>query len=138
MFRKARRVHFVGIGGAGMSGIAEVLVNLRLPGDSGSDLATNPATRRLRKLGATVHRGHRAEHVRDADVVVVSSAVQPGQPRGGRGAAAEDPGDPARRDAGRADAHEVRRRRGRRARQDDDDGDDRRGARPRPASIPRS
>ena len=79
MFRKARRVHMVGIGGAGMSGIAEVLLNLRYP-VSGSDLATNAATRRLRKLGAIVHRGHRPDHVRDADVVVVSSAVQPSNP----------------------------------------------------------
>jgi len=79
MFRKARRVHMVGIGGAGMSGIAEVLLNLKYP-VTGSDLATSVATRRLRKLGATVHRGHRAEYVRDADVVVVSSAVQPSNP----------------------------------------------------------
>ena len=79
MFRKARRLHFVGIGGAGMSGIAEVLVNLGYP-VSGSDLATGPATRRLRKLGATVYRGHRASHVHDADVVVVSTAVPPDNP----------------------------------------------------------
>jgi len=79
MFRKARRVHMVGIGGAGMSGIAEVLLNLRHP-VTGSDVATNPATRRLRKLGAVIHRSHRAEHVHDADVVVVSSAVQSSNP----------------------------------------------------------
>ncbi|MCP3981627.1 MAG: UDP-N-acetylmuramate--L-alanine ligase [bacterium] len=74
MFRKARRLHFVGIGGSGMSGIAEVLVNMDYP-VSGSDLASNPATRRLKKLGAEIHRGHAARHVRDADVVVISSAV---------------------------------------------------------------
>jgi UDP-N-acetylmuramate--alanine ligase len=79
MFRKARRLHFVGIGGAGMSGIAEVLVNLGYP-VSGSDLQTSPASRRLAKLGATVHRGHRASHVHGADVVVVSSAVGPDNP----------------------------------------------------------
>jgi UDP-N-acetylmuramate--alanine ligase len=79
MFRKARRVHMVGIGGSGMSGIAEVLLNLRYP-VTGSDLTTSPVTRRLRKLGATVHRGHRAEHVHGADVVVVSSAVQASNP----------------------------------------------------------
>ena len=79
MFRRARRVHMVGIGGAGMSGIAEVLLNLRYP-VTGSDIAQSPATRRLSKLGATVHRGHRAENVRDADVVVVSSAVQSSNP----------------------------------------------------------
>ena len=74
MFRKARRLHLVGIGGTGMSGIAEVLVNLGYP-VSGSDLATNTATRRLKKLGAVIHRGHRADWVRDADVVVTSTAV---------------------------------------------------------------
>src|SRR4030095_792971 len=79
VFRKARRLHFVGIGGSGMSGIAEVLVNLGYP-VSGSDLAANPATRRLRKLGAKVQRGHRSENVRDADVVVVSSAVREDNP----------------------------------------------------------
>jgi UDP-N-acetylmuramate--alanine ligase len=79
MFRKARRLHFVGIGGSGMSGIAEVLVNLDYP-VSGSDLASNPATRRLKKLGAKVYRGHRADHVEGADVVVISSAVQGDNP----------------------------------------------------------
>jgi UDP-N-acetylmuramate--alanine ligase len=79
MFRKARRLHFVGVGGAGMSGIAEVLVNLGYP-VSGSDLVSSPATRRLRKLGATVQRGHRASHVQGVDVVVVSSAVGPDNP----------------------------------------------------------
>ncbi|HET9298828.1 MAG TPA: UDP-N-acetylmuramate--L-alanine ligase [Candidatus Polarisedimenticolaceae bacterium] len=79
MFRKARRLHFVGIGGSGMSGIAEVLVNLGYP-VSGSDLSSNEATRRLKRLGARVHRGHRAEYVRDADVVIVSSAVMQDNP----------------------------------------------------------
>ncbi len=74
MFRRARRLHFVGIGGSGMSGIAEVLLNLGYE-VSGSDLATNTATRRLRRLGARVQRGHRPEHVHGADVVVLSSAV---------------------------------------------------------------
>jgi UDP-N-acetylmuramate--alanine ligase len=62
-----------------MSGIAEVLVNLGYP-VSGSDLASSPVTRRLQKLGARVHRRHRADHVDDADVVVVSSAVRPDNP----------------------------------------------------------
>ncbi len=79
MFRKARRLHFVGIGGSGMSGIAEVLVNLGYP-VSGSDLASNPATQHLEELGATVHGEHRADHVHDADVVVVSSAVREDNP----------------------------------------------------------
>ena len=69
----------VGIGGSGMSGIAEVLVNLGYP-VSGSDLASSPATRRLKKLGATVHRGHKSQHVHRADVVVVSSAVKADNP----------------------------------------------------------
>ena len=79
MFRKARRIHFVGIGGAGMSGIAEVLVNLSYP-VSGSDVMATDTTRRLKRLGARVHRGHKASHVGDADVVVVSSAVRPDNP----------------------------------------------------------
>jgi UDP-N-acetylmuramate--alanine ligase len=79
MFRKARRLHFVGIGGSGMSGIAEVLLNLGYP-VSGSDQVANTATRRLKGLRARIHRGHRAEHVRDADVVVISSAVRSDNP----------------------------------------------------------
>lgn len=79
MFRKARHLHFVGIGGAGMSGIAEVLVNLGYR-VTGSDLVASEVTRRLTRLGAKTRRGHRAEHVADADVVVVSSAVRPDNP----------------------------------------------------------
>jgi UDP-N-acetylmuramate--alanine ligase len=74
MFRKARRLHFVGVGGSGMSGIAEVLVNLGYS-VSGSDLVTGPVTERLAELGARVFHGHRAEQVHGADAVVVSSAV---------------------------------------------------------------
>ena len=67
-------IHFVGIGGAGMSGIAEVLLNLgyRI---SGSDLGENAAVRHLRAAGATVAIGHDAAHVAGADAVVVSTAV---------------------------------------------------------------
>jgi UDP-N-acetylmuramate--alanine ligase len=74
MFRKARRLHFVGVGGSGMSGIAEVLVNLDYT-VSGSDLAVSPVTERLEQLGARIHHGHRPEQVHGADAVVVSSAV---------------------------------------------------------------
>jgi UDP-N-acetylmuramate--alanine ligase len=74
MFRKARKLHFVGVGGSGMSGIAEVLVNMGYR-VSGSDLAASEVTRRLKKLGARVRRGHRTENVHGADVVVISSAV---------------------------------------------------------------
>jgi UDP-N-acetylmuramate--alanine ligase len=77
--RRIQRVHFVGIGGAGMSGIAEVLVNQGFT-VSGSDLAEGATTLRLRQLGATVHQGHAAEHVRGADVLVVSSAVSEANP----------------------------------------------------------
>ena len=79
MFRKARRVHMVGIGGSGMSGIAEVLVNMGYP-VSGSDVASNDATRRLKKLGAKIQRAHRATHVHNADVVVISAAVRQDNP----------------------------------------------------------
>ena len=75
MKHKVRHVHFVGIGGAGMSGIAEVLVNLGYQ-VSGSDLAANTATRRLARLGAKVFLDHAAQHVNGADAVVVSSAVR--------------------------------------------------------------
>ncbi|MDR2012637.1 MAG: UDP-N-acetylmuramate--L-alanine ligase [Rhodanobacter sp.] len=74
-----RRVHFVGIGGVGMSGIAEVLCNLGYT-VSGSDKADNAATRRLAGLGARVERGHAAEHVADADVLVVTSAIKADNP----------------------------------------------------------
>ncbi len=73
---RTRRVHFVGMGGAGMSGIAELLVNLGYA-VSGSDLRRSEATDRLGALGARVAIGHDARHVGDADVVVVSSAVGP-------------------------------------------------------------
>jgi len=77
MRHKVKRVHFVGIGGSGMSGIAEVLLNLGFQ-VSGSDLSDSVATDRLRNLGARVSRGHDAHNVEGADVVVVSSAVKPG------------------------------------------------------------
>jgi UDP-N-acetylmuramate--alanine ligase len=76
---KVRHIHFVGIGGAGMSGIAEVLANLGYQ-VSGSDLAENAATKRLRSLGASISLNHRAQHVNGADAVVVSSAVQADNP----------------------------------------------------------
>ena len=79
MKHKVKRVHFVGIGGAGMSGIAEVLATqgYRV---SGSDLAGNAATARLARLGVTIAIGHAAAHVAAADVVVVSTAVAPDNP----------------------------------------------------------
>ncbi len=75
MFRKSdTHIHFVGIGGIGMSGIAEILLNLGYR-VTGTDIANSDTTRRLAELGATIHRGHSADHVGDADVVVTSSAV---------------------------------------------------------------
>jgi UDP-N-acetylmuramate--alanine ligase len=72
--RRIQCIHFIGIGGAGMGGIAEVLLNLGYA-VQGSDLRPGAMTDRLRALGATVHFGHDAAHVEGADVVVVSSAV---------------------------------------------------------------
>jgi UDP-N-acetylmuramate--alanine ligase len=74
-----RRVHFVGIGGAGMSGIAEVLLNLGYA-VSGSDKSDSVVTRRLGSLGIQIHKGHDAANVADADVLVVSSAIKPENP----------------------------------------------------------
>jgi UDP-N-acetylmuramate--alanine ligase len=79
MRHKVKHVHFVGIGGAGMSGIAEVLLTLRYK-VSGSDLHENASTRRLRQLGARIHIGHDAGHVAGADAVVVSTAVKDDNP----------------------------------------------------------
>ncbi|MDH3591730.1 MAG: UDP-N-acetylmuramate--L-alanine ligase [Planctomycetota bacterium] len=79
MFRKARNLHFVGIGGSGMCGIAEVLANLGYT-VSGSDLAATDVTRRLKRHGVSVRKGHQRKHVNGADVVVVSSAVHEDNP----------------------------------------------------------
>jgi len=79
MKHKVKHIHFVGIGGSGMSGIAEVLLNLGYV-ISGSDMADNAATRRLAGLGARVQIGHAADHVSGADCVVTSSAVRGDNP----------------------------------------------------------
>ncbi|HEY8888371.1 MAG TPA: Mur ligase domain-containing protein, partial [Gallionella sp.] len=79
MKHKVKHLHFVGIGGAGMSGIAEVLLNLGFQ-VSGSDLGKNVATRRLKQLGATVYLGHAEQNLTDADVVVISTAVSDDNP----------------------------------------------------------
>ncbi|MEE9421556.1 MAG: UDP-N-acetylmuramate--L-alanine ligase [Gammaproteobacteria bacterium] len=76
---RIRRAHFVGIGGAGMGGIAEVLLNLGYE-VSGSDLRANSVTQRLDSQGARIHIGHDAKHVQGSDVVVVSSAVDETNP----------------------------------------------------------
>jgi UDP-N-acetylmuramate--alanine ligase len=79
MKHKVKNIHFVGIGGSGMSGIAEVLLNLGFA-VSGSDLSSNAATQRLAALGAHVLKGHDAQHVAGVDAIVVSSAVRPDNP----------------------------------------------------------
>ncbi len=74
-----KHLHFVGIGGTGMCGIAEVLLNLGYT-VSGSDLASSPVTERLRSLGAVVHQGHDAANIAGADALVISSAVHEDNP----------------------------------------------------------
>jgi len=74
MYQKPYHIHFVGIGGIGMSGIAELLLNLGYK-VSGSDLQSTDITRRLAQLGGTIFQGHRSEQIQGADVVVISSAV---------------------------------------------------------------
>ena len=79
MKHKVKNIHFIGIGGSGMSGIAEVLVNLGF-NVTGSDLASNNVTARLEAAGAKVYQGHQKENLTDSDVVVVSSAVNEANP----------------------------------------------------------
>src|SRR6266436_308325 len=79
MFAKIQRVHFVGIGGIGMSGIAEVLLNLGYK-ISGSDLKRSLVTDRLQNLGAAIFESHATDNVTGADVVVTSSAINAGNP----------------------------------------------------------
>jgi len=79
MYNKTKRIHFVGIGGIGMSGIAELLLNLGYQ-VSGSDLRSSGITRRLAGLGGRIHTGHEARWVEGADVVVTSSAISPDNP----------------------------------------------------------
>jgi len=79
MYQKKYHIHFVGIGGIGMSGIAELLLNLGYT-VSGSDLRPSDITERLQTLGGRIYRGHAAAHITGADVVVVSSAIAQGNP----------------------------------------------------------
>src|ERR1700676_52125 len=78
-FRNFQRIHLVGVGGIGMSGIAEVLLTLGYK-VSGSDLKNSTVTHRLASLGAIIFEGHREENVADAEVVVTSSAISPENP----------------------------------------------------------
>jgi UDP-N-acetylmuramate--alanine ligase len=79
MYLKKYHIHFVGIGGIGMSGIAELLLNLGYE-VSGSDLQSSDITARLNALGGTLYKGHAAENIKGADVVVVSSAIDADNP----------------------------------------------------------
>ncbi len=135
-FGRTRRVHFVGIGGIGMSGIAELVANLGYR-VSGSDARRSDLTDRLASLGVTVSVGHDARHVerRRRRGGVISNRA--GQPGGRRSTGAPHPRDPAGGDARRADAAARRHRDRRGARQDDDDVDGRLHAGARWASIPR-
>ena len=77
--RSRHKVHFIGIGGIGMSGIAEVLLNLgHLV--SGSDLVNGETTKKLKKLGAHIYIGHDKAHIEEGSVVVYSSAIDPENP----------------------------------------------------------
>ena len=71
MFHKVNNIHFVGIGGIGMSGIAELLINLGFS-ISGSDLAESEITKKLKKNGAKIYKGHNKRHISDAEVIAVS------------------------------------------------------------------
>ncbi|NJN47675.1 MAG: UDP-N-acetylmuramate--L-alanine ligase, partial [Candidatus Competibacteraceae bacterium] len=77
--RRIRRIHFVGIGGAGMSGIADVLLTLGYE-ISGSDLHSNAATAHLQHCGAAIYQGHAADHIAGCDAVVTSSAITADNP----------------------------------------------------------
>ncbi len=79
MLGKVKKVHFVGIGGIGMSGIAELLINLGFE-VTGSDIKTTDITKNLQKHGAVIHEGHKPGNVNDSDVLVYSSAVQADNP----------------------------------------------------------
>ena len=79
MKHKVKHIHFVGIGGSGMSGIAEVLLNLGYK-ISGSDLLDSATTKRIRALGVTVHIGHSENHINSADAVVISSVIKSDNP----------------------------------------------------------
>ena len=79
MYQRIKHIYFVGIGGVGMSGIAEVLLNLGHK-VSGSDLKLTETTERLQRLGATIYHGHSENHITDVDVVVTSSAIKSHNP----------------------------------------------------------
>ncbi len=95
MFATSQHAHFIGIGGIGMSGIAEILLNLGMK-VSGSDLKRSAVTDRLAALGATICEGHNAANVAGATVVVTSSAVNAKNPEVLEAHARKNSRDPAR------------------------------------------
>ena len=118
--RRINTIHFVGIGGSGMCGIAEVLLNLGYA-VQGSDLRASAVTQWLTGLGARVTIGHAAANIAGADVVVVSGAVARDNPEVEAALQGAHPGGAARGDARRADALPLLHRRRRHARQDHHD-----------------
>ena len=128
---RIKKIHFAGIGGSGMSGIAEVLHNMGFQ-ISGSDIAENDTVRRLRAMGMRIAVGHAAANVGGGGSAGLFQRHHRGQRRGPRSAAQQAAGHPARGDAGRADAHEVLAGRRRHARQDHDHLHDRRHPDPGP------
>lgn len=90
MYGKIKRIHFVGIGGIGMSGIAEVLLNLGYA-VSGSDLKESDTVKRLRDLGAVISIGHSGDNIEGAGVIVISSAVNETNPRSSKPGRAASP-----------------------------------------------
>ncbi len=99
MYGKIQKIHFVGIGGIGMSGIAEVLINLGYQ-VSGSDLKESDITRRLASLGGTVAYGHRAEKPLGSGCCGDINSRRREQSRSAGSASTQDPGDPPGRNAG--------------------------------------
>ena len=128
-------IHFVGIGGIGMSGIAEVMHQLGYK-VQGSDASDGYVVEKLRKAGIPVSIGHSPDNLGDAAVVVCSTAIKDNNPEIQAAAERRLPRVTPRRDARRADAHAEDGRGRRHPRQDHDDVDDRRAARQRRRSIP--
>jgi len=89
VYKKLNNIHMVGIGGTGMSGIAEVLLNQGY-NISGTDIEKSEVTQRLARFGAKISIGHKAEKVEGADVVVISSAIKKEQCRNRRSKASQD------------------------------------------------
>jgi UDP-N-acetylmuramate--L-alanine ligase (EC 6.3.2.8) len=106
MHRKVKNIHFIGIGGIGMSGIAEVLFNMGYC-ISGSDINETEITRRLVSLGAEVFNGHDPSNLGDADVVITSTAVKESNPEVTVAHKRNIPGYSARRDVSGTSENEI-------------------------------